>query len=436
MSKERDLKLPVNWHPFALAGYMTIFLTFGVAGGWAAVTMIDRAVIAEGTVSLETSRKVVQHYEGGIVQALLVKEGDQVETGQVLVRLQKVQAEANNTLLETQFVSKLAIQSRLEAERKDADKIAWPDYIIQRQTVPAIKRLMADQSAHFEERRSALKGQTDVLMARIQQLNNGITGLETERSSTKEQIGYINRELEGMRRLKEDDLIPITRLYSMERERTRLEGAIGRAAADIAKATSQISETEIQIQQLIKQRQEEVSSQFAEVRQSINDLREKLTVANDILLRIDIVSPLSGSVQNLKVVGRGQVIRSGEPLMEIVPDVEPFVVHARFVPEDIDGVRAGQEVEIRFTSFDSRHTPIILGVLETVSRDRLIDEATKTPYFLGVISVERTKIPEEMRQRMRSGMPAQVIAAAGERTVLDYVVSPLLNSVRTAFKER
>ncbi|MFY0613148.1 MAG: HlyD family type I secretion periplasmic adaptor subunit [Hyphomicrobiaceae bacterium] len=436
MSKKPNENLPMNWRPFALAGYLTIFLTFGVAGGWAAVTMIDRAIVAQATVSLETNRKVVQHYEGGIVQEILVKEGDQIETGQVVVRLQQVQAKANKALLEAQLMSRRTIEARLQAEREDANEIKWPEDIKKRQTRPGVARVMADQTNQFQERRSALKGQVAVLKSRIEQLKNGIQGLELEQRATKEQVSYINRELEGMRRLREDDLIPITRLYSMERERTRLEGAIGRAAADIAKSKAQISETEIQIAQLKKQRQEEVSGQLAEIRQGITDHREKLTVAQDVLKRIDIVSPRSGSVQNLKVAARGQVIRSGEPLMEIVPDSEPFVVHAKFAPEDIDGVQAGQTVEIRFISFDMRNTPVILGKLETVSHDSLVDESTRLPYFLGVISIARTKIPEDMRKRLRSGMPAQVIAAAGERTVLNYIVSPLLNSLRTAFKER
>lgn len=436
MSQEENDKMPVRWQPFALAGYLTIFLTFGVAGGWAAVTMIDRAIVAQASVSLETNRKVVQHYEGGIVQEIFVKEGDVVETGQVVVRLQQVQAMANKSLLDAQLMSRRSIEARLQAERDDADKIRWPDDIDKVRTRPDVARVMSDQMNQFQERRSALNGQIEVLRSRIEQLKNGIRGLKLEQSATKEQVSYINRELEGMRRLREDDLIPITRLYSMERERTRLEGAIGRAAADIAKSNAQISETEIQIGQIKKQRQEEVSGQLAEVRQGINDLREKVTVARDILRRIDIVSPRSGSVQNLKVAARGQVIRSGEPLMEIVPDSEPFVVHAKFAPEDIDGVLAGQTVEIRFTSFDMRNTPIILGVLDTVSHDSLVDEATRLPYFLGVISIARTKIPEDMRKRLRSGMPAQVIATAGERTVLNYIVSPLMNSLRTAFKER
>lgn len=436
MSQDSSKNLPSNWRLFALAGYMLIFLTFGVAGGWAAVTMIDRAIVAQATVSLETNRKVVQHYEGGIVQEILVKEGSQVKTGQVLVRLQQVQAKANTSLLGAQLASKLAIEARLDAERKDADKIVWPEYIMKRRSLPSVASVMSDQTAQFEERRASVQGQVDVLKARIQQLKSGIVGLETERNSIKQQVSYILRELEGMRRLREDDLIPITRLYSMERERTRLEGASGRAVADIAKANSQISETKIQIQQLTKQRQEEVSGQLAEVRQSMNDLREKLIVANDVLQRIDIVSPRTGSIQNMKVFARGQVVRSGEPLMEVVPEGEPFVVHAKFAPEDIDGVHAGQEVEIKFPAFDMRNMPIILGKLETVSGDRLMDEQTRLPYFLGIISITRTKIPDDIRVRMRSGMPAQVIATAGERTVLNYIISPLMKSWGTAFKER
>jgi HlyD family secretion protein len=425
-----------NWRPFAFSGFALILLTFGVAGGWAAITKIDRAVVAPATVSIETNRKIVQHFEGGIVREILVKEGQSVSMGQVLIRLQEVQAQANMDLLRNQLATNRAIEARLVAERDQAKEIVWPPEVLDQRSDPMIQRVMTDQAAQFKDRAASLNGQVDVLMSRISQLRTEISGLRVDKESTEKGVEYINRELKGLRELIKDELVPVTKLYAMERERTRLEGVIGRSLADMAKCEGQIQEINIQIQQLRKKFQEEVAGLLTEVRQKIDDSREKLAVAKDVLRRVDIVSPRAGTVQNLKVASRGQVIRSGEVLLEIVPQDEPLVVNAQFSPNDIDGVTAGQEVEIRFPAFHMRTLPVMVGRLASVSHDRLIDEQSKQPYFLGIVSIERSQIPEQLRSRIRSGMPAEVIAASGERTVLQYIVSPLRSAFRKSFIER
>ena len=424
-----------SWLGPALIGYVLIFLTFGIGGVWAAVTKIDRAVVASATVSIETNRKVVQHYEGGIVSEIFVKEGENVVEGQVLMRLTRIQAQATSEQLRVQLASSLAIEARLMAERRMAGAITWPVEVSNENQDPSIARVIDDQSSQFSERRASMLGQVDLLNSRIQQLQSEIQGQHVELLSSEEQIGYISKELESVRRLSKENLVPLNRLYSMERERTRLQGAGGRLTAEIAKSEGQVGEVRSQIQQLQKKFQEDVSGQLAEVRQRIDENREKLTVARDILRRVDVVSPREGSVQNLKVFAGGQVIRSGEPLLEVVPRNEPYVIMAQFSPNDIDGVRAGQQVEIRFPAFHIRNLPVMLGHLESVSRDRLVDEATKQPYFLGMISIDQAQMPTELRARIRSGMPAEVIAASGERTVMDYLVLPLVHSMRKAFIE-
>ena len=427
---------PANWKTAAAAGHLLILTTFGIGGGWAAVARIDRAVVAPGTVSVETNRKVVQHFEGGIVSEILIKEGDAVNANQVLVRLTKVQAQANNELVRNQLAVALATEARLMAERGGDAQITWPEVVRHHRHEPAFNRAMEDQAAMFAERGITLRGQIEVLEARIGQLRSEIAGHQTERRATEAQVGFVMKELDSLRRLQAEDLIPLNRLYGVERERTRLEGVIGRSTADIAKAEGSISEVTSQIHQLRKKFLEDIANQLSEVRQKIDDLREKQAVVQDVLSRVDILAPRAGSVQGLKVSGIGQVIRPGEALMEIVPKDEPFVVLAQFSPNDIDGVKAGHEVEIRFPSFHRRDLPVMLGRLQSLSNDRLIDEMTKQPYFLGVISIGSAQIPVELRARLRSGMPAEVIAALGERTVLDYLVSPLSNSIRKTFIEQ
>jgi HlyD family secretion protein len=436
MKKKQSDRSPSEWRPVAFAGYTLIAMTFGVAGVWAAVAKLDKAVIATGFVETETNRKTVQHLEGGIVREILVKEGDHVAEGQVLFRLEQVQAEANNELLSNQLDSALALEARLVSERDGAKEISWPKELKDRLAEPTLSHILDDQIHQFEERRGSLEGQKSVLQSRIVQLHKEIDGISIEKSSTESQTTYINQELVGLRELAEKNLVPVTRVYAMERERTRLEGAIGRAVADIAKAESSIAEMNIQIQELTQKFQEEVASSLLDARQKIADLRERLSVSQDVVNRLAITAPRAGMVQNLKVFTIGQVLRGAEPLLDIVPDNDALVVHAEFSTGDIDNVFAGMTSEIRFPAFHSRTIPVMLGKIESISHDRLVDESTHQYYYLGVVSLNRADIPEEYRSRVRAGMPAEIIVSSGERTVLNYLVGPLSSSLRKTFREQ
>ena len=364
MKKKQSNRSPSEWRPIAFAGYTLIAMTFGVAGVWAAVAKLDKAVIATGFVETETNRKTVQHLEGGIVREILVKEGDHVEEGQVLFRLEQVQAEANNEMLSNQLDSALALEARLIAERDGAQEISWPKELKDRLAEPTLSHILDDQIHQFEERRAALEGQKNILQSRIVQLHTEIDGISIEKSSTEKQTDYINQELVGLRELAGKKLVPVTRVYAMERERTRLEGDVGRAVADIAKAQSSIAEMNIQIQELSQKFQEEVASSLLDARQKIADLRERSSVAQDVVNRLAITAPRAGTVQNLKVFTIGQVLRGGEPLLDIVPDNDALVVHAEFPTADIDTVFAGMTAELRFPAFHSRTIPVMLGKIE------------------------------------------------------------------------
>ena len=425
-----------DWRGIAVAGYAVIILTFGVVGVWAAVAKLDKAVVAQGFVAVETNRKSVQHFEGGMVREIFIKEGDHVTKGEVLFSLKKVQAQANNDLVKNQLNSGLALEARLLAERDQKENITWPEEFSGRSAEPLLARIMIDQIHQFQERHTSLEGQVSVLESRIEQLTMGIKGIAIEKDSTEKQVGYINDELVNLRDLGKKQLVPMTRVYAMERERTRLEGVIGHSIADTAKAQSSIGEIKIQIQQLRQKFQEDIASSLLEVRQKIADARERVTVAGDVLNRVEIVAPLDGTAQNLKVFTVGQVLRPAETLLEIVPDEEPLVVDAQFSPNDIDTVYGGQQAEIRFPAFHSRQIPLMMGRIESISHDRLMDEQTRQFYFLGVISLDRSDIPEEYRPRIRPGMPAEVIVASGERTVLSYIISPLSESLRKSFREK
>ncbi len=426
-----------SWYRVAVIGYLLIFLTFGVMGAWAALTKIDRAVAAPGVVSIETNRKTVEHLEGGIVREILVKEGEAVEKGAILFRLENVQANANVQQIENQLYLLLAMEARLVAERDRKNEIAWPEEIVSGLGAGSdnhnVDHIVTDEVGEFNKRRSSLQNQIDVLKSRMDQLGDEVHGLNLQKESSEHQVDYINKELIGLRELSEKNLVPVSRVYSLERERERLQGVIGEAIANIAKSNEQVDEYKTQIQQLHEKFEEDVAKSLVDVREKLADAREKLAVAKDVLRRVEVVAPVAGTAQNLKVFTIGQVIKPGEPLLDIVPKTEHLIVEVQFSPNDIDGVYIGQEAEVRFTAFHSRTIPLIVGRLESVSRDRLVDEGSKQPFYRGIVGLDTMKIPEEWRSRVRAGMPAEVIVASGERTVLSYIVSPLTSTLRKGF---
>ncbi len=435
MSNESD-EVVASWKRPALLGYIVILLTFGVMGSWSAMARLDRAVVAPGTVTIESSRKTIQHLEGGLVNDIRVKEGQEVKEGDVLLRLSPLQAKANADLVRNQLEAALVLDARLSAELNKRSEIVLPPEIQKRMAVSLeLDKVVEDQQVQFRERRASLAGQESLYQSKVTQLTTEKEGIAIEKDSVERQVSFINEELVGLRDLREKNLIPISRALAMERERTRLEGIIGRSVADTAKAENGISEARLQIAQLRQKFREEVSAQLLETRQKINDLREKASVANDILLRQDILAPKTGTIQNLKVFTLGQVVRPGEPMMEIVPNDEKLVIHAQLPTTEIEHVHEKMIAEIRFPAFHSRRIPVILGSLDRVSKDRLVDEASKQPYFLGIISLEKMQIPEEYRGKVIAGMPAEIIIPTGERTAFSYMISPLTDSLRRSFRQ-
>ena len=425
-----------DWRRPARFGYLVIFLTFGVGGAWATFAKVGDAVIAPAFVVVETNRKTVEHLEGGIVSEVLVKENDLVTEGQVLVRLSNVQAKASLMTVQNQLIAAEVQEARLTAERDQKPEIELPQNIRDRMTDPVVAHAISDQEAAFQDRRKSVQGQINVLNSRIQGLKTEIQGLAIEQQATQQEVKLIDQELVGYHQLLDKHLMQLTQVLDKERERTRLEGIIGRSIADQAKAQNTIGEANLNIEAIRHKFQEETAAGILDIRQKISDLTEKMAVTTDIMQRIDVRAPVSGHVLDLKVYSAGQVIRGGETLMQIVPDDERLVVHAHFSPTDIDRVQRASHVEVRFPSFHARTTPVILGDIKSVSSDRMIDDATHQPYYLGVVSVTKLQIPEELRDRIRAGMPAEVIAPLGDRSVLSYLTSPLREAWHKSLREQ
>ncbi len=424
-----------DWRRPAAVGYIIVFLAFGVVGGWTAYAKLDSAIVAQGVVSVETNRKTVQHLEGGIISQILAREGQRVHEGDVLFVLDNTQALANADAIQNQLGALRATEARLLSERSGDDVIKFPaDLLASDRNV--VKQAIADQQKQFAERRDSLAGQVAILGSRIQQYRTEIEGLSQEKTATENQLNFINDELVGLRQLLERNLVQKSRVLAMEREKSRLEGVIGRSVADASKAENSIGEANLQIKQLRQKMLEEVNSSLLETRQKISELNEKSRVAQDVLRRVDIRAPRTGEVQNLRVSTVGGVIRAGEALLDIVPENESLIIQAQISPNDVESVRPGMKADIRFTSFHTKVLPEIFGNITSVSKDRLTDEQSKQPYFLARIAVADHEIPKEIKAELTAGMPAEVMVPTGDRTVASYLVRPLENRFRKALREQ
>ena len=425
-----------DYKSMAIAGYAVIAIGFGGLIGFTAFAHLDSAVTAHASVSVESRRQVAQHLEGGIVRDILVREGDKVEKGQLLFRMDDTQTRANLDLFQNQLNTYLALESRLIAERDSLPTIAFPEELASPSTGTPIAKAIEDQQLQFAQRRASMDSQISIMRSREKALTEEIEGLKREGESAQQQLFFIDDELKGVRELTAKGLVPKTRLNALEREKARLDGVVGRNDIEAAKARNSINEVQLQINQLQQKMREDVANNLADVRPKISDLREKVRVAQDSLRRADLVAPRSGLVQSVKVSTVGQVLRPGDVLLEIVPINDPLIIEAQIQTVDADSVRPGMEAEVRFPSFHSRTTPLILGKVRSVSSDRLIDDMTRQPYFLAQIATTDTDIPEDLNQRLRAGMPAEVVFPTGERTVLQYLVQPLREAFRNAFSEK
>lgn len=421
--------------PFMVAGYSLIALSFGVMGGWAATAKLDRGVIAPGTLDVASNRKEIQHLEGGIIDKIYVTEGQDVDEGQVLLRLNDIQANTNIRILQIRLHIAQAMEARLIAERRLDPDFTLPE-ALELDPAPEVQTAISDQREIFKDRTSILKSQVDILNNRIDQLRREYMGLEDQKTSFVERVRILNDRLDRMRSGLETGIVQANVFATYEEEYVEVKQNIARMETEKAKVEKSIGETEFQILQTKQQFKERASSEYKDVSGQIKELSEHVKVAQDVLDRIEIRSPVKGSVQNIRFHTNGGVIRPGEVIMEIVPSTDSLVINAHVQTIDIDNVHPGLQAEVKFTAFPGRFMPIIIGEVSSVTKGSIVPNDGKTPpYFLARINVSKGMVPDDVESRLSPGMPADVIISTGERTVADYLTSPLMDAVRKSMRE-
>ena len=417
---------------FALA--VAAVLVGGV-GGWAANTEISGAVVASGSVVVESNSKQVQHREGGIVREITVRDGDVVEAGDLLIRLDDTVTRANYTVVSKQLDELYAQEARLVAERDDAELIVFspkdgavagaPQSVIEDSQI----RLM-------EARRNSLRGRKQQLAEQIRQLEQQIKGVDVQLGAKRAEISLVEEELGVLEKLLEDKLVGKTRVTTLRREKAELEGDLGSLISQAAQAQEAISERKIQILQIEAEARAEVLELLQDVRSRIAQLEEQKIAAEDELSRVEIRAPRSGYVHQLAQHTLGGVVGPGETLMLIVPKEDLLVVEARIQPADIDQLSPHQEATLRFPSFDQRTTPELKARLLTVSADLTTDEVSGLSYFTARLTIPEAELAKLNGKKLVPGMPVEAFLKTDDRTVLSYLVKPVSDQIAHAMKER
>ena len=418
-----------------LIGAVIVLIFFGFFGFWAFLAPLDSAAIAVGTVGVEGNRRTVQHLEGGIVEEIFVRNGDKVAAGQVLVRLDDTQPRAQLELLRGQRNAALALAARLRAERDGSDSIAFPAELTSQSDDPNVQETMLGQIGIFEARRNAIEGQRRILGQRIAQFREEIDGLRSQIRSADEQLRLINGEVADLQTLFDKGLTPKSRLLSLQRRAAEIEGERGQNRAAIARARQSIGESEIRMVELRTEQVNEVVAELREVEGQLLDLSERYRAAEDVLRRIEITSPIDGFAVDLQVFTSGGVIRPGDRLLDVVPGNEKLVIEARVAPTDIDIVHAGLEAQVRLSAFNQRITPTVDGTVTWVSADRLTDANSGEEYYTARIDLKDQNDPRLNGLTLQPGMPAEVLIRTGERTLIQYLVSPVEQSISRSLRE-
>jgi HlyD family secretion protein len=418
-----------------LAGNLLVGCFVLGLGTWSSFAPLESAAMASGTVESETSRKTIQHLEGGIIRDILVADGDVVRAGQVLISLDGTRARAEVQSLQGQLWDATAREARLQAEQRGDERVSFPAalgaVVVES---PSAAAVLAGQQAIFETRRQVFQSQVAVLREKRSQVENEIAGLKAQEGAATQRAEIVREEVDMVTVLVNKGLERRPRLLNLQREAADIDGRRGEITAQIARAEQVISESQATLLKLKSDRQNEIAQSQREAQNQIYQLRERLRAADDQLSRTEVKAPEDGVITELRVHTAGGVIGAGAPLMDLVPRQDRLIVTARIRPEDIDVVRPGLHADVHLVPYNQRRVPRLKGVVTHVSADRLVDKRTDQPYYAAKIRVEDPLVAESGIQII-PGMPTQVFIKTGRGTVALYALRPLLDSFNNAFRE-
>ncbi len=436
LDTEQQLPLKTNTRPIILVALLGLIFGLGAFLAWASFAPLDEGVVAHGEVTVVSNKKTVQHQYGGTISEILVKEGDRVKKGQLLIRLNNVQPKANLADIRGEYYQTLALEARLLAERRKAGTIAFPPEVNTMSQSPEIADHFRTQRELFNARRGALQTEINILKDNIDGMREYIRRLEELQMSRTRQMELLNGEMNSLRQLADQGYYPRTKILETERLLAELSGKRSEDLGNIARARKTMSEYQLTIVRREQEFMQDVETRLSEVQKKLVALKDQYAAAQDILEKTEIRAPEEGTVVGLAIHTTGGVIMPGNPVMSIVPVNEELIVEAKVMTTDRDRVREKLKVNVMFPAFDVKKTPVIDGEVILISADRFTDEATKIPYYLCRVQLTKEGLRKLGNRNLEPGMPAQVVIKTGKRTLMGYLVKPLFDRIAVSFKER
>lgn len=429
-AEQADLEAPVQW------GRRALWWALWAVVVWVGFAPLGQGVPANGYVTVEGSRKTIQHPRGGVVEAILVHEGDKVVADQPLIRLNEAQAQAQQGSVESQLVGLTAVLARLQAERGDTRQLIFPSFLLERQTDPQAVQAMVVQRQLFATRRAALEGEVGILEETYNGLTRQREGLQAREASNTQQIKLYADEYAALKPVFEQGFVPRQRMFELERALAYVTGQRNEDQANLGRVQSQMSEIRLRMAQVRAAFRKEVETQLTDVQRQVDDLSQRRIATLDELERVVLRAPEAGTIVELSIHTIGGVAAPGQKLMDIVPTGSKLVVEVMIPPQLIDSVNLGQFADIHFPAFDQTIVPVVEGKLVYVGADRQTDPRTDVSYFVGRVEITPAGHKELGKNELRLGMPADVIIKTGERSLFAYLVKPLLSRMQSGMLER
>lgn len=424
---------------FRLGGRIAAGLTFallliGGAGGWAATAQLTGAVIATGTVNVDRNLKAVQHRDGGIISEIAVEEGDFVNKGEILIRLDDAQTRSELAIVRAQLAEASVRRARLIAERDGLEAMELPE--VRAAAAEHVQMLLIGETRLLRGNLRNRNSQKEQLKLGIEQLGEEIKGLEAQRASKIDEIELVSVEHKKMKGLVDKGLMEGSKVHSSDRDMARMTGEKAEIDAEIARARAKTSEIQLQIIAVDEEARTEAQRELSAVDPKIAELSERRSAIEDRLSRTDIRAPISGTINELAVNTIGGVITPAETLITIVPKEASLKIEARLAPTDIDQVYLRQRANLRFSAFNQRTTPELVGEVEFVSPATSTDKTSGQTYYLAEIAVSAEELSKLDDKRLLPGMPVEVFMSTEPRTAISYLSKPFTDQFSRAFREQ
>ena len=434
-----DVKNNKTWSA-KIAVFVGLFALFGLFGGfvvWGIMTQIAGAIISPGRIEVDQNRQIVQHQMGGTVAQISVGEGDLVQAGDVLLRLDDQQLQSQLAIAEAQLFELMARRGRLTAERDGANSVTFDDALLDEgKTNPDIKELTQGQANLFFARRDSVSRETEQLGKRVSQIGNQITGINAQETSFATQLELIKKELNAQQTLLERGLAQTGTVLALQRQAASMRGQLGELAANKAQAEGRITEVDLEVLKLASGRREEAISQLRDLRYHELELVEQRGALKLEIMQVDIRAPVSGIVYGMRVQTMRSVIRPAEPVLYLIPQDRPLLIVARIDPIHIDQIIMGQKVNLRFSALDQRTTPELVGHVTLISADAFEDDGLGVTYYRAEIALDLGEISKlNEGDTLIPGMPVEAFIRTADRSPIAYLIKPLADYFNRAFRE-